>query len=160
MQCSEISECMSLDLDRLLGQEQAARMQAHLAQCEACHEEWEAMRSLSSLLRAEPMATPAPDFTGRVAQLLRQRQARRRRLYSSLGVLMGSVGLWAVVGVALSLVLIILNSGFIGAAVPLALKRLNIDPALATGPFVTTTNDILSLLIYLGLVTFFLRMTA
>jgi magnesium transporter len=62
--------------------------------------------------------------------------------------------------VALSLVLIVLNSGFIGAAVPLVLKRLNIDPALATGPFVTTTNDIFSLLIYLGLVTAFLRMTA
>ena len=61
--------------------------------------------------------------------------------------------------VALALILIVVISGFIGAAVPLALKRLNIDPALGTGPFVTTSNDILSLLIYLGLVTFFLRMT-
>jgi magnesium transporter len=82
------------------------------------------------------------------------------------GILLGViVGLWLSdygLGsiVALSLVLIILNSGFIGAAVPLVLKRLNIDPALATGPFVTTSNDILSLLIYLGLVTFFLKMTA
>ena len=62
--------------------------------------------------------------------------------------------------VTLSLILIVLNSGFIGAAVPLVLKRLNIDPALATGPFVTTSNDILSLLIYLGFVTLFLRMNA
>jgi magnesium transporter len=62
--------------------------------------------------------------------------------------------------VALSLVLIVLNSGFIGAAVPFALKKWNIDPALATGPFVTTTNDIISLFIYLGLVTMFLRMSA
>ena len=61
--------------------------------------------------------------------------------------------------VALALILIVIISGFIGAAVPLALKRLNIDPALGTGPFVTTSNDILSLLIYLGLVTFFLRIT-
>lgn len=61
--------------------------------------------------------------------------------------------------VALSLVIIVVSSGFIGAAVPLALKRLDIDPAIATGPFVTTSNDILSLLIYLGLVTFFLRLT-
>jgi len=60
--------------------------------------------------------------------------------------------------VALALVLIIVNAGFIGSAVPLVLKRLKIDPALATGPFVTTSNDILSLLIYLGLVTLFLRM--
>ena len=62
--------------------------------------------------------------------------------------------------VALALVLIIVNAGVIGSAVPLALKKLNIDPALATGPFVTTSNDILSLLIYLGLVTLFLRVTA
>ena len=61
--------------------------------------------------------------------------------------------------VALALILIVVISGFIGAAVPLALKRLNIDPALGTGPFVTTSNDILSLFIYLGFVTFFLHPT-
>ncbi|MCP4665793.1 MAG: magnesium transporter, partial [Deltaproteobacteria bacterium] len=78
-----------------------------------------------------------------------------------LGVIVGywlsDYGLGAVV--AFSLMLIVLSSGFIGASVPLTLKRFNIDPALATGPFVTTSNDILSLLIYLGLVTSFLRMT-
>ena len=58
-----------------------------------------------------------------------------------------------------ALFLIIILSGIIGAAIPLALKRLNVDPALAAGPFVTTSNDILSLLIYLGLTTLFLRMT-
>jgi magnesium transporter len=62
--------------------------------------------------------------------------------------------------VGLALILIVLISGFIGAAVPLILKRLNIDPALATGPFVTTSNDIISLLIYLGLVTLFLKFAA
>ena len=61
--------------------------------------------------------------------------------------------------VTFALVLIILISGLIGSAVPLLLKKINIDPALASGPFVTTTNDILSLLIYLGLVTIFLRAT-
>jgi magnesium transporter len=82
------------------------------------------------------------------------------------GILLGIiVGVWlsdyalgGVVGFAL--VLIVVNSGFIGSAVPLALKRLKIDPALATGPFVTTSNDILGLLIYLGLVTLFLRVGA
>jgi magnesium transporter len=82
------------------------------------------------------------------------------------GILLGLiVGVWlsdyqlgAIVAAAL--VLIVLNSGVIGSAVPLILKRWNIDPALATGPFVTTTNDILSLLIYLGLVTLFLRFSA
>jgi len=80
------------------------------------------------------------------------------------GALLGViVGVWIsdyVLGaiVAASLVLIIVNSGFIGAAIPFALKKFNIDPALATGPFVTTSNDILSLLIYLGLVTVYLRL--
>jgi len=73
------------------------------------------------------------------------------------GVWLSDYGLGSIV--ALASILIILNSGFIGAAVPLALKRMNIDPALATGPFVTTSNDILSLFIYLGLVTLFLKMT-
>lgn len=79
------------------------------------------------------------------------------------GILLGVVvtvwlkdyGLGSIIAVAL--MLIILVSGFIGAAVPLALKKINIDPALATGPFVTTSNDIIGLLIYLGLVTVFLK---
>lgn len=66
-------------------------------------------------------------------------------------------GLGAVV--ALSAILIIISSGFIGSAVPLVLNKSNIDPALATGPFVTTLNDVLSLIIYLGLVTLFLDIT-
>ncbi|MFC1822205.1 magnesium transporter [Thermodesulfobacteriota bacterium] len=82
------------------------------------------------------------------------------------GVLLGLIvsfwikdyGLGCTVGVAL--ILIVLISGVIGAAVPLVLKKFDIDPALATGPFVTTSNDILSLFIYLGLVTLFLRTTA
>ncbi len=59
--------------------------------------------------------------------------------------------------IAAALVLIILISGIIGSAVPLVLHRLNVDPALAAGPFVTTSNDIISLLIYLAIVTAFLR---
>lgn len=74
------------------------------------------------------------------------------------GVWLSDYGLGSVV--AFSLMLIVLNSGFIGAAVPLVLKKWNIDPALAAGPFVTTSNDILSLLIYLGLVTLFLKFAA
>ncbi|HBF43535.1 MAG TPA: magnesium transporter [Desulfobacteraceae bacterium] len=73
------------------------------------------------------------------------------------GVWLSDYGLGFVV--ALALVFIILNAGFIGSAVPLILKKINVDPALATGPFVSTSNDILGLLIYLGMVTFFLHIT-
>jgi len=74
------------------------------------------------------------------------------------GFWVGDYRLGIIVNTALFLIIVL--SGIIGAAIPLALKRLNVDPALAAGPFVTTSNDILSLLIYLGLTTLFLRMTA
>ncbi len=61
--------------------------------------------------------------------------------------------------VALAGVLVVINSGFTGSAVPFVLNKCGIDPALATGPFITTLNDILGLLIYLGLVTLFLGST-
>jgi len=35
-----------------------------------------------------------------------------------------------------------------GTVIPLVLDRLKVDPALATGPFVTTLNDIFGLLTY------------
>ena len=54
------------------------------------------------------------------------------------------------------LVLVILNASFIGAFIPVVLKRINIDPAIATGPFITTSNDVIGLLVYLGLITIFL----
>ncbi|MFQ5675801.1 MAG: magnesium transporter [bacterium] len=58
-------------------------------------------------------------------------------------------------GLVLSVVMliVILNASLVGASVPLALKRMNVDPAIATGPFITTFNDIIGLGIYLGLVT-------
>lgn len=70
------------------------------------------------------------------------------------GFWLSDYGLGSVV--ALAQILIIVNAGFIGAAVPFAFKKMNVDPALATGPFVTTSNDIMGLFIYLGMVTLFL----
>jgi magnesium transporter len=57
------------------------------------------------------------------------------------------------IGVGISLIAVIIVSGSFGAFVPLLLKKINIDPALATGPFITTSNDILGLLIYLSVIT-------
>lgn len=48
----------------------------------------------------------------------------------------------------LALLLVIILATTIGATTPLLLHRLNIDPALATGPFITTSNDILGILIF------------
>jgi len=60
------------------------------------------------------------------------------------------------VGVGVSLITVILFSGSFGAFVPFLLRKFNIDPALAAGPFITTSNDILGLLIYLSIITHFL----
>jgi len=54
------------------------------------------------------------------------------------------------------LVFVILNASFIGAFIPVILKKVNIDPAIATGPFITTSNDVIGLIIYLGLITVFI----
>ncbi len=52
--------------------------------------------------------------------------------------------------VSLSLFIVILFASLFGTIIPLLLNRFKIDPALATGPFITTMNDILGLLIYLA----------
>ncbi len=53
---------------------------------------------------------------------------------------------------SVSLVVIIITATIVGASIPLLLKKMNTDPAIATGPFVTTSNDILGLLIYLTII--------
>ena len=58
--------------------------------------------------------------------------------------------------VSLSLMAVVFLAAFVGVLVPLVLKKFGLDPALATGPFITTTNDIIGLLIYLGIAAIFL----
>ncbi len=53
---------------------------------------------------------------------------------------------WAV---SISLFIVIVFASLFGTTIPLVLNRLKIDPALATGPFITTTNDILGLIMYM-----------
>ncbi len=50
--------------------------------------------------------------------------------------------------VSTSLVAVIIVAGLIGTFVPLFLDKRGIDPAIATGPFITTSNDIFGILIY------------
>lgn len=58
--------------------------------------------------------------------------------------------------VAISLFVVILFASIFGTAFPLLLHRMKIDPALATGPFITLTNDIIGLNIYLFMGQFIL----
>ncbi len=54
------------------------------------------------------------------------------------------------VAVATSILLAIGSAGVIGAALPVGFQRLGADPAIATGPFVTTLVDLLGIVIYLN----------
>ena len=50
--------------------------------------------------------------------------------------------------ISISLVAVVIVAGLIGTFVPLFLNKQGIDPAIATGPFITTSNDIFGILIY------------
>lgn len=51
--------------------------------------------------------------------------------------------------VSIALFSVIIFASFFGTFIPLLLNRIKVDPALATGPFITTLNDIMGLFIYL-----------
>ena len=63
---------------------------------------------------------------------------------------MGQGFLFAI-AVGSSLLAVVLFASLFGSAIPWVLNRYNIDPALATGPFITTTNDVLGLSIYFAI---------
>ena len=55
---------------------------------------------------------------------------------------------YTALAISLSLVVVIIVAGIIGTFIPLFLHKRGIDPAIATGPFITTSNDIFGILIY------------
>ncbi|UII57036.1 magnesium transporter [Cytobacillus spongiae] len=66
----------------------------------------------------------------------------------------GDIYLGMLVGISILSTLIVATLA--GALVPLLMHRLKIDPAVASGPFITTINDIISILIYFGMATIFM----
>ena len=65
--------------------------------------------------------------------------------YMDIGI-MTSIELGITVGVGI--ILAMATAAFVGALVPVVLNRINLDPAVATGPFVTTSVDILGVVVY------------
>ncbi|MGE4586268.1 MAG: magnesium transporter [Mangrovibacterium sp.] len=51
--------------------------------------------------------------------------------------------------VSCTLFLVIIFASLSGSFIPLMLNKMKIDPALATGPFITTTNDVVGLILYM-----------
>ena len=58
--------------------------------------------------------------------------------------------------ISVSLVAVVIIAGLVGTFIPLFLDRRDIDPAIATGPFITTSNDIFGIVIYLIISKFIL----
>lgn len=85
----------------------------------------------------------------------------RSRWYSVLPVeaLKGQAAAFAL-SVALctgaALMVSILLSSVSGTAIPLLFKKLNVDPAVASGPLITTINDLVAVVTYYGLAWIFL----
>jgi len=65
-----------------------------------------------------------------------------------------NVELGLIVGLAMSLNMTIAT--MIGTCTPLVLKKMNFDPAVASGPVIATTIDVIGLALYLSLVTWYL----
>ncbi len=92
---------------------------------------------------------------------------KEMRVGMIMGLVCGStVGLFASVwqynpilglAVGLAMLIAITVAATIGTTVPLIFNHFGIDPAIATGPFVTTSNDIVGILIYLGMATLLLH---
>ncbi len=55
--------------------------------------------------------------------------------------------------VAIAMFSVVIFASLFGTFIPLLLKKMKIDPAVATGPFVTTLNDIIGMFIYLSIGT-------
>ena len=60
--------------------------------------------------------------------------------------------------ISTSLIVVIIVAGLIGTFIPLFLNKRGIDPAIATGPFITTSNDIFGILIYFWIAKFIIGM--
>ena len=81
----------------------------------------------------------------------------------ALGCAAGIVAyLWkgdATLGVALALALLanLIIAAFVGSMVPLTLRRVGVDPAVASNVFVTACTDICGFLSFLGILTLFLQ---
>ncbi|GAB4260751.1 MAG: magnesium transporter [Deferrisomatales bacterium] len=116
----------------------------------------------SSSILVRGFATGRVDFEHLPAHLWKE-----VRVGLLLGLLCGAlVGLAALIWhrngylgivVAVSMVAAMTVAATMGTLAPAFFRKLKIDPAVASGPFVTTANDITGILIYLGTATLFLR---
>jgi len=72
---------------------------------------------------------------------------------SLIGIIRADVGVALVVG--LSMAVVVLVGSLVGLLLPFLLKKLNLDPAIASGPLVTSIADIMGVMIYFSIATWY-----
>jgi magnesium transporter len=117
----------------------------------------------SSTIIVRGMATGRVNFGGEIKLIIKE-----MKVGLMLGILYGILlGIFAnlsfsdapdslgiVVGLSICVSMIV--AATVGTVIPLILRKLDIDPAVATGPFVTTSIDILGVLFYFLIAGLFL----
>ncbi|MCK5450865.1 MAG: magnesium transporter [Candidatus Omnitrophica bacterium] len=76
-------------------------------------------------------------------------------------ILTGLTNFWiknSLIGVivGISIFLVVVWSNFVGVVTPVIFRKIKIDPAIASGPLITTLNDVIGVLIYLNIATLML----
>lgn len=110
----------------------------------------------SSALVVQSLANKTLDFQGTGKKILKEIGVALINGVILSGIAMAltllvNIPLSLVLTVSIALFSVILFASVFGTIIPLTLNKFNIDPALATGPFITTLNDIAGLVFYLGI---------
>jgi magnesium transporter len=69
------------------------------------------------------------------------------------GIVRHPQDLWVGITIGLSIFVAITWASIVGASLPVLLQRVGLDPAVATGPFVTTLSDLFGIVIYFSIAT-------
>ena len=86
---------MSLRLDLQLRPEEEQALQEHLAACDSCRAEWEAMQRACALFHGVALAGPESDLSSRVMAAIRRRESRFAVLRNGVALALGVVILTA-----------------------------------------------------------------
>ena len=118
MRCYHVSEMMSAHLDGSLDSAESARLQEHLAVCDACQAEWQKLQAVDRLLASTSMVPAPVRVRVQVMTRLSRRDQARRAFIGGTALALGTV----------ALALIILAPMVLGL-----LDSFGIAPALASG---------------------------
>ena len=123
--------------------------------------------SQTSTIAVRGLATGRLDYQeGRIRHFLWQQFKVGVLLGMTCSVLVGAAAFvfgqnpLLALAVGMSLFLTVQIASLTGVLIPVVAHRMHFDPAVASGPLVTTANDVLGILIYFSLTTFFLQAAA